>query len=183
MMFKRFLRVGALLLLTVIAPIAARAQAPAPVRTPATIRCTAAQTVTAAAYSAGNVVGSLITCPNAVRAAGLGGLLQSAMVLDKAGQLVSYDLFLFDSAPTSPTDKTTIALSSADLAKIAMPVVPISGGSLGAASTMAVVGGGGLGYAFRLRSGTTLYGILVTRGTPTYASTSDVTVDLTLLPD
>ena len=73
-------------------------------------------------------------------------------------------------------------LAAADLAKC-VGVVSFSGAALGAASTMGVITASGVGLAFRLTSGTSLSGILVTRGTPTYASTSDVSVDLLVLPD
>jgi len=156
---------------------------PSPVVAPLTLRTTQTPTITAgSAYSSGNVVGALLTFANMARSSGQGGVLQSAILKDKSGQGVSYDLFLFDSAPTAPTDKSAVALSAADLARC-IAVVSLSGAALGAASTMAVLTAAGLGLAFRLGSGTTIYGILVARGTPTYASTSDVSVDLVVLPD
>lgn len=162
---------------------AAAEAAPLPVAAPINLRATQAPTITASsAYAAGNVVGALLTFAGMARVAGQGGILQSAILRDKAGQAVSYDLFLFDAAPTTPTDKTAIGLVAADLAKC-IGVVSLSGEALGAASTMGVITASGLGLAFKLTSGTTLYGILVTRGTPTYASTSDVSVDLICLPD
>jgi hypothetical protein len=157
--------------------------APNPVAGPLTLRATQAPAITSgAAYAAGNVVGGLLTFAGMARAAGQGGVLQSALLRDKSGQNASYDLFLFDAAPATPADKTAIALSAADLAKC-VGVVPFSGPALGAASTMGVISSAGLGLAFRLGAGTSLYGILVTRGTPTYAGTADVSVDLVVLPD
>ncbi len=158
---------------------------PSAVATPLTIRVTSAQTVTASsAYTAGNAVGGKITYANAVRVAGQGGVIQSAVLRDKAGQSAAYDLFLFDADPSSTTvtDKSAVAVNTADLAKV-IGVIPISGIALGAASTMGAITASGLGLSFKLTSGTTVYGILVTRGTPTYASTSDVSVDLVILPD
>jgi hypothetical protein len=162
----------------------ASASVPQATFNPLTIRVTSAQTVTASsAYSSGNAVGGLITFSNAVRSAGQGGIIQGFVVRDKAGQNVPYDLFLFDANPTNTTvtDKSAVAINTADLAKV-ICVVSVSAASLGAASTMAVLTASP-GQAFKLTSGTTIYGILVTRGTPTYASTSDVSVDLVILPD
>jgi hypothetical protein len=144
-------------------------------------------TVTVGTYASGNVVGGLLTFPNMVRSPGVGGLVQTVIVRDKAGQNVSYDLFLFDAAPTTQTDKTAVALTAADLAKC-IGVVSLSGAVLGAAATMGVLTATGLALAFKLPGGTTppspaLYGILVTRGAPVYASTSDVSVELVVLPD
>jgi hypothetical protein len=159
------------------------ASAPNPVAGPLTLRATQAPAITSgSAYAAGNVVGGLLTFAGMARAAGQGGVLQSALLRDKSGQSASYDLFLFDSAPTTPGDKTAVALSAADLAKC-VGVVPLSGTALGAASTMGVISSLGVGLAFRLGAGTSLYAILVTRGTPTYAGTADVSVDLVVLPD
>jgi hypothetical protein len=151
---------------------------------PRTVRCTVAQTVTASsAYATGNVVGGLITCPAVTRGDSFGGFIQSVMVRDKAGQNVAYDVFVFDSAPSAQTNKTAVALTASDLAKVATPVIGLSGASLGAASTMGVIGAYGLALPFKLSSGTALYFYLVTRGAPTYASTSDITFDVVILPD
>lgn len=159
------------------------ASTPGPVAGPPTLRATQAPTIiSGATYAAGSVVGGLLTFVGMARAPAQGGVLQSAVLRDKSGQNASYDLFLFDAAPMAPSDKTAIALSAADLAKC-VGVVSFSGQVLGAASTMGVQTVGGLGFAFKLTSGTTLYGILVTRGTPTYAGTADVSVDLLTMPD
>jgi hypothetical protein len=139
--------------------------------------------VTAAAYSAGNAVGALRTFSGMALASGLGGILQTVIVRDKAGQNVNYDLFLFDASPSSTTvtDKSAVAVNTADLAKI-IGVVSLTGIVLGASSTTGVLTAAGLGLAYKLTSGTTIYGILVTRGAPTYTSTSDVSVELIALP-
>ena len=155
---------------------------PAPFYGPLTLRAADSAAVTAALYATGNCVGALRTFAGMARAAGQGGILQTAIIRDKAGQNVAYDLFLFDSAPATPTDKTAIALSAADLAKC-IGVVSFAGAALGAATTMGVVTAAGLGMAYKLASGTTLYGILVARGAPTYASTSDIAVELIAVPD
>ena len=139
--------------------------------------------VTAAAYSTGNAVGAKRTFTSMAASAGRGGVLQTVIVRDKAGQNVNYDLILFDADPSSTTvtDKAAVAVNTADLAKI-IGVVQLSGIVLGASSTMGVLTASGLGLAYKITSGTTIYGILVTRGAPTYASTSDVSVELIALP-
>lgn len=137
--------------------------------------------VTAGAYSTGNCVGALRTFGAAGAEAGQAGLVRSVVLRDKAGQTGTYDLFLFSSAPAAPTDKTAIALTAADLAKC-IGVVPLAAVSLGAATTMGVSTAANLGLAYNIGGAGILYGILVTRGTPTYASTSDVSVDLVTAP-
>lgn len=156
-----------------------------PVYTPNIKRVTSSQTVTASSiYATGNAVGGKMTFSSAVRASGQGGVVQTAIVRDKAGQNVPYDIILFDADPTSTTvtDKAAVAVNTADLAKV-IGVVQTSGIVLGAASTMGIATAAGVGLAFKVTTGTTLYGILVTRGAPTYASTSDVSVDLVIIPD
>jgi hypothetical protein len=154
---------------------------PAPVAGSATARSNVTPTITSgAAYASGNAVGGLLAFgPGFVRVTGGGGVLQSAVLFDKSGNNVAYDLFLFDSAPAAPNDKTAYALGS-DLAK-AIGSVSFSG--MVAAGTPGLINADGLGKAIKLGGGTTLYGILVTRGTPTYAGSADVTVTLVLLPD
>lgn len=154
---------------------------------PVTYRASQTPTITSgAAYSAGNAVGGLLTFAPMVRRDGGSGILNTAILRDKAGQAGTYDLFLFDAAPSAPTDKTAVALSAADLAKC-IGVLTFAAVKLGAASTMGVSAitaanlsikvGGGSG------SGSSLFGILVARGTPTYASTTDVSIDLVVIPD
>ncbi len=151
---------------------------PLAIAAPATLRAIATPTITAAQYASGNAVGGLLTFANIVRAAGRGGRL-TAFIRDKAGQAGGYDLLLFDSAPTAPTDKTAVALSAADLAKCFGSLTP---------GTIVLGGTPGILNAdtpkpFKLGSGTSIFGILVTRGTPTYASTSDISVELVNQPD
>jgi hypothetical protein len=158
---------------------------PLPVSSPLTLRAADTAVVTASsAYASGNAVGAKRTFSSMARATGQGGLLQSVIVRDKAGQNVNYDLILFDADPTNTTvtDKSAVAVNTADLAKI-IGVVQLSGIVLGASSTMGVLTAAGVGLAYKLTSGTTIYGILVTRGAPTYASTTDVSVELVSLPD
>lgn len=179
-MFRRIL-LAAASALAILAPAARPADAQT---LPRNLRCNFTQTVTASsAYASGNVVGGLITC-SPVAAAGFGGIVQSGVLRDKAGNAVNYDLILLDQSPSNSTitDKSAVALNTADLAKV-VGVISFSGQTLAAASTMGFFTSGGLGLAFSLTSGSSLYGILVTRGTPTFASTSDVSGSLIFLQD
>ncbi len=158
-------------------------EAPGPVAGPLIARATATPEITASsAYASGNAVGALLTFAGMARADGQGGVLQTAILRDKAGQNVPYDLFLFDAAPAAPTDKSAVALADADLAKC-IGVVSFAGVVLGASAGKGIFTAAGLALGYKLDAGTALYGILVTRGTPTYGGTSDVTVDLIVLPD
>jgi len=176
---KRFLQPLALLLaLALTQPAHAQAINEA-IQGPWTTRCDAAQTVTAAAYSAGNAVGGLITCANAIRVGGHGAILQSVVLRDKSGNNTTYTLWLFDSAPTAPTDRSAYAIGT-DLART-IGAIALTG-TLNA-GTPGLINLDGIAKSLKLGSGTTLYGVLVTTGTPIFAGTADVSLTLTFLPD
>lgn len=136
---------------------------------------------TTPAYTAKDAVGGLLTFANAVRASGGSGLLQSIHVVDKGQQMANLDLVLFDATFTAPTDNAIFAPSDAELATC-VGVIPIYAGDYNDFSTNSVATKPAVGLEFVL-AGTSLFGALVTRGTPTYTSTSDLTVILTVLQD
>lgn len=138
--------------------------------------------VTAGAYVAGNVVGGLMTFANAF--AGSSGVLQSIIIKCKSVQSATFKLYLFSQQPTNTTwtDKTAPAINVNDLPfliDVFIFAAPDSG--LG---TMTIYTQDGLGKALsNTAGGTQLFGILVTTGTPTFASTSDVSVALGIIQD
>lgn len=159
-----------------------------------TLRQSQTPTITSgSAYASGNIVGGLLTFSGLTNA-GQGGVLETVILRDKAGNSVNYDFFLFDAAPTTQTDKTAAAFTSADLLKC-IGTVPLAGIVLGASATQGIITVSGLGLGFALQPGLTsggftsgsltpaLYAYLVTRGTPIFSTTSDVSVDIITLPD
>lgn len=141
---------------------------------------TQAPAVTVAAYTAGNVIGGLLTFASAARIAAGSGLVQSAVVDAKIALSGQYDLILFDSNPTGSTitDKTALAVVAADFDKIIGVAHIADWTSLG---TPSLGQAQNLAMPFKLGSGTTIYGALVTRVTPTFVSTSDVEIQLRIL--
>lgn len=135
-------------------------------------------TVTAGVYAAGDAVGGLLTFANAARVSGYGGVVKDLIVLDDAGQDAVMELWLFRETFTAMADNAPWALSEADLRKL---VAVISTGTWLAAGTPSVA----VVEANQRYDcvGTSLFGQLVTRGTPTFAATDDVTVILGLLQD
>lgn len=153
---------------------------PLPVKSVGTISVSVAQTVAATAHASGDCVGGKISFANAARDSGGGGTIQSVIVRDKAAQSVIYDLILFNADPSAATITDDAAfVFSTDLAKC-IGHVPIDDLSTG---TQGVLTASGVGLQFKLASGTTLYAALVTRGAPTYASPSDVEVEIVIIPD
>ena len=137
-------------------------------------------TVTAGAYSAGDAVGGLLTFANAARASGDGGVIKDLLILDNAGQDAELELWLFNATFTAMADNAAWAPSEADLRKL-VAIVSTADGAWFAAGTPS---------AARVEcsqrydcAATSLFGQLVTRGTPTFAATDNITVVLGLLTD
>ena len=137
-------------------------------------------TVTAGAYVANDAVGGLLTFANAVRVNGGGGVIKDMIILDDAGQDSTMELWLFRETFTAMADNAPWAPSEADLRKL-VAIITTGDGAWFAAGTPS---------AARIEAsqrydliGTSLFGQLVTRGTPTFAATDDVTVIIGLLQD
>jgi len=134
------------------------------------------------AYSSGQFLGGLLTFTSATRLSAGSGLLQTAILADASKQNALVDLILFNANPSSTTvtDKTTADIAAADLPKVIgvahiTDCISLSTRGLCLAQTQAI--------PVTLASGTTLYGVMVVRGTPTYPSTSAVGLTLTFLQD
>lgn len=139
---------------------------------------TATPTVTAGAYSANDAVGGLLTFANAARASGLGGIIKSVVLIDDAGQDAATELWLFDTTITAIADNDAWALTEAELHTL-IAVISSSDGVWSASGTPSVCDiECSRGYTC---TGTSLFGQLVTRGTPTYVATDDVTVRIQLV--
>jgi len=139
-------------------------------------------TVAAAAYAAGNEVGGLLTFANAFRSAS-SGIIQSVVITCKSIQTaIGMKLYLFKANPsnTTWTDKTTPAINAADITNL-IGVYSLANGDSGL-GTVTVWNLPGIGQGV-VGSTTSLYGVLVTTGAPTFASTSDITVTVSVLQD
>jgi len=147
-----------------------------------TSRIMVTPTVTASsAYTAGYEVGGLMTFSNVFGSAD-SGILQSIRVKCKSVQTTGLKLYLFTTNPTNSTwtDKAAPAINAADIAGLTGPFAlssPDSG--LGTETTWEL---DGIGAAY-VSDNTNLYGVLVCTGTPTFTSTSDVSVSLVTLQD
>lgn len=144
---------------------------------------TATPTVTASPdYTAGDVVGGLLTFTNAFPATSRTGRIVSVAIVDDAGQTATYDLFLFKSEPaTTYTDNAAFSPSEADLV-LASPVLQVSSSNRFAADAKAITSLSSLN-SFVQATSTTLYGVLVDRTGRNGASASDITVTLTIEVD
>lgn len=133
---------------------------------------------TAGAYASGDAVGTKMGFANALRIVGGTGVLKSVKVSDKAKQNATLDLILFRSDPTaSVTDNQPFDPNDADIVDIVAAVqistwYSFNDNSYGQAECA-------IGIASDSRD---LFGVLVSRGTPTYAN-GDLQVTIDILPD
>lgn len=135
-----------------------------------------ALTVTLAAYTAGDVVGGLLTIP-ATHAAG-GGTLRQVSITDAANQKEPYTLYLFDAAPTTIANDAAFAPDIADLKKIA-GTVAIAALDYTTVNSLAYAVKTGVDIEFAAPTGN-LYAYLVAGDTPDYAAAGDLAMRFTL---
>lgn len=138
-------------------------------------------TISTSAYATGYALGPQLSFTSAARTAGGSLTVLKATLSDASDQSAGIDLVLFNAQPATSTDHTAYSLSSTDITKVA-GVIPFAQSYTSYGSTsVAVVSK--LDLPILLTSGTTLYGQLVVWGTPTYASTSAISVRLTIRQD
>lgn len=127
--------------------------------------------ISTSAYSAGYTVGAIQTLANAVTSNGT-AILESLVLLDKSNQKAAMDIFIFDANPTNATttDHAAFAFSTDDLKVIAR--VSVASTDYATVNSEAVAVKSGLGIALKAASGTSLYAVAVTSGTPTYSATA-----------
>lgn len=146
------------------------------------ITITQTPTVTAGAYSANDNVGGLLTFASAAQVSGGGGVIKQVEIIDDAGQDAELELWLFDTTFTAGNDNAAWTPTEAQL-HTEVTVISTEDSAQGwlAAGTPSVCS---IEVARRYDcTGTSLFGRLVTRGTPTYVATDDVTVRIMLLQD
>lgn len=136
-------------------------------------------TVDTAAYTAGDVVGGLLTLsvPAMVR----GGFMDAVVITDAANQKEAYTLWLFNAAPTTIIDADPFAPVIADLQKVITRVAIVANDYV-TANNLAHGQVIGLNRVIPSNSGT-LYAYLVATETPDYAAASDVWLALDFVPE
>lgn len=135
-------------------------------------------TVTAGAYNAGDAVGGLLTFANAVRVSGGGGVIKNVLIVDDAGQDVVMELWLFNQTFVAMVDNAAWAPAEADLENC-IGIISTDDGEWRAAGTPSAIDiESSKQYDL---TGTSMFGQLVTRDTPTFVATDDVTVKIMLM--
>lgn len=132
-------------------------------------------TVDTDAYTAGDVVGGLLTMP--IKAAAGGGILNSVLLVDGDGVGADLTLYVFRAAPTSFADDAAFAPTAADLQALVAIVKLGTSTSINSTSVYHVPD---VNQAFRADA---LYGYLVAAGTPTYTNADALSLRLSVVSD
>jgi hypothetical protein len=139
-------------------------------------------TCEAAAYADGDLIGGKITIPFAVLHPGAGGIIRRVVLACKSSQTTALDIVFFNGDPSSTTftENGAIAIATADVAKI------VGGFNVAATTGWIDVGtpsfaqspANGIAFPFYIPNGTSLYAAIISRGAPTFAATTDLTLNL-----
>jgi len=148
----------------------------------------ASPTVDTNVYASGDLIGGKLTFSKVMANIESSGVLREVHVYDKAKQAVTLTLILFSSDPTGTTftDQAAFDVADADLDKI-VAIVPLS--THLSLNDNSVTYATGLAIPVRSTDVTdrdtrrTLYGALMSGGTPTYAAATDVKVRLAIEQD
>jgi hypothetical protein len=138
-------------------------------------------TITAGAYSAGDAVGELLELEEAAREAAGGGFITNITMVDKAGEEAETEFWFFSGSITDVDDNDAWEPAVADLLEC-VGFVSSGDGAYAAAGTPSLLSVECL-LRFDLPAGTSLFLKVVTRGTPTYTSTSDLVVSVGIAQD
>lgn len=127
------------------------------------------------AYTANDVVGDLVEFPTAARRPGGTGVIQSLGFYDLSNQKTAFTLILFSDNPSGSTftNNGTVTIAAADTTKI-LGIISVAAGDYTTFDSKAYGWNRNLGALYGVAgAGTSLYGVVVTTGTPTYAAVSD----------
>ncbi|MBY0408380.1 MAG: hypothetical protein K2Q01_11880 [Rickettsiales bacterium] len=144
------------------------------------VSLTLTPTVTAGAYTTGMVAGGKLSLSGAVRVSGGAGMIQSVSVSKKTALTAPYDVYFFHTDPTNSTftDNAALALNVADLPFLIGVARCTDLVDNGTPKTLQAVN---VALPFKLSSGTTLFAVAVIRGAETYASTSALVVNVSII--
>lgn len=139
-------------------------------------------TVTASAYTAGNVLGGIMTFANLMPATTFNGILESITAKFKGAAVTgSLEVAIFKSSPSNGTytDKTAPTWNALDMANLlGIYTLATPNSKFG---TMTVYNLDAIGKAI-VGASQSIFVVVIVDGTPTPASTSDFTLELAVLP-
>jgi len=136
-------------------------------------------TITAGAYSAGDVIGGLLTFD--VHSAGGGGTIRRVTVIDSDDEKAASKLYLFSAPPAIIADNTPFAPTAADLRKL-VDIVTLASNEYTTINGRAVAIKRDVGIDYVASDGR-VYAYWVCDGAITYATTGDLTLRITVWLD
>lgn len=143
-------------------------------------------TSTSPAYSAGDQIDSIQTLSNALIDTGALGAITSVSILDKDNQRAEIDFFFFAVSPTlvgSDNAAFDITDANAVIAKF-LGVATVLSGDYKQSSSNAFATNDRIRIPMKSIAGSkNIYCVLVTRGTPTYSTTSGLEVTFGITQD
>jgi len=149
---------------------------------PSTTDVVVTPTVTASAYTAGNVLGGIMTFANILAPSSFNGILHSITAKFKGAAVTgNLQVAIFKASPSNGTytDKTAPTWNAADMANLlGIYTLPVPNSKLG---TMTVYNLDGIGKAI-VGASQSLFAVVIVDGTPTPASTSDFSLEFAVLP-
>lgn len=148
----------------------------------ATKKASATPTITSgSAYTANRVVGTPFKLAGLLGRAN-SGLIQSALLELLSAQTVEFVLYIFSAQPIGTfTDNAAPVINAADIPNLLARIdFPTAYSELGVGHTHYEVNGIGKAIAGVVAD---LWGVLLTKGAPTFTSTTDVTITVTTLID
>ncbi len=143
------------------------------------IRATVAPTIATSAYTAGDVVGGLLTFD--ISGMPEGGLITRALLVDDDNEKYELTLYLFNAAPTTIADADPFAPAIADLKKLVTKIT-FAVADYVTVNSNAYALKEDLNDVVPVTTGR-LYGYLVCTSTPTYTAASDLWIALDFLPE
>ena len=132
-------------------------------------------------YSSGDVIGGLNTITGAVLDTGACAKLDSIVVLDAANQKSAIDLVFFGDVPASSfgADNAAYALADGDLLKLIGRYSVAGADYVSSSTTNAEATLRNIELDLQaVANSKNLYVVVVSRGTPTYGSATDLTIKL-----
>ena len=138
--------------------------------------------ISTAIYASGDALGGLLVFDGAPRVPGGTGIIEGLLITDRASQQSAMDLVLFSSTFAVTADNAAFDPNDADL-DVCIGVIPVTAANYWGFNDNSVANVYPISLPFPTLVDDKIRGQLVVRGTPTYATTSDIRVRLSIRLD
>lgn len=139
-------------------------------------------TIDTSAHTAGDAVGGKLTFAGAVRKSGGTGIIESVTLTDLTTQAAAIKLVLFNQDFTATTTNNPMDVGDSDLVNM-IGIIPIASADYTTFADNCAACVRSVGLRFTASGSTSIYGQLVTSGTPTYTTSSDLKISIVIKYD